>query len=62
MYITKKELAVELSLSIVKIDRMMKQGLPFVKIDKLVRFDFSNVDMWIKQNYKKGGGMIEPRT
>ncbi len=48
--ITKKELANKLNVSLSTIDRLMVNGVPFVKIGKSVRFEYEAVVEWIKNN------------
>lgn len=42
--ITKKELSLQLGISVSKIDQDMAKGLPYVKLGKAVRFDISKVN------------------
>lgn len=53
MLITKKELSTEMRLSVATIDRLMKNGLPFVKLERAVRFDIAEVEKWLKAGNKK---------
>lgn len=48
MLLNKKEIAKELHLSVSMIDKLMTQGLPYIKIGKAVRFDPVEVKEWIK--------------
>jgi len=50
---TKKEIAEILKLSIPTIDRLMKQGMPYFKIGRSVRFKDEEVLEWIHKN--RGG-------
>lgn len=47
--ITKKELAEHYNVSIATIDRLMKEGLPYTKIGKNVRFDLEKVKKWLDE-------------
>lgn len=49
---TKKHLCDTFQLSIKKIDRLMKNGLPFVKLERAVRFDPVEVESWLKDGGK----------
>lgn len=51
-YLTLKELTNKLKISRSTIDRWRKEGLPFVKIGRGVRFDEVAVMTWI-DNHKK---------
>jgi excisionase family DNA binding protein len=46
---TKKEISIILNISVPTIDRLMKKGLPFIKIGKSVRFEDEKVLEWIKE-------------
>jgi excisionase family DNA binding protein len=48
MLLNKKEIAKELHLSVSMIDKLMTQGLPYIKIGKAVRFDPVEVKEWVK--------------
>lgn len=48
MLITKKELATQLNVSISTINNKMKNGMPYVKIGKSVRFDLDDVIKYLK--------------
>lgn len=48
--LTKKQLAIELNLSVPTIDRLMKEGMPYYKIMKSVRFDIDAVKDWLRGN------------
>ena len=48
MLLNKKEIAKELHLSVSMIDKLMTQGLPYIKIGKAVRFDPIEVKEWVK--------------
>lgn len=49
MYLTKKELAKFLNISVSLVNKLMTQKMPYVKIGKSVRFDPNLVVEWIKQ-------------
>ena len=46
--ITKKELAEKVKVSLPTIDKWRTQGMPFIKIGKNVRFDWLDVEQWLK--------------
>ena len=50
--LTKKEITNHYSVSINTIDRLMKEGLPFTKIGKSVRFDLEKVEEWLNRKDK----------
>lgn len=52
MLLNKQEIAKELRLSVSMVDKLMKQGLPFIKIGKSVRFDCEQVKKWVLQRSK----------
>lgn len=52
LLITKKELSGKINLSIGTIDRLMKNGLPFYKLERAVRFDYQKVEQWLKDGVK----------
>jgi len=47
--LTKQELKDWLKVSIPTIDRLMKQGMPHIKIGKAVRFELDEVIKWLKE-------------
>lgn len=51
-YLTTIELCEWLKISRATLDRWRKKGLPFVKVDKAVRFDKDEVEKWLKENSK----------
>lgn len=55
-YITLNELANMLKISRPTIDRWRKEGMPFEKVGRGVRFKKQEAFKWIKQN--KGLGMV----
>jgi excisionase family DNA binding protein len=48
--LTLRQLCDKLQLSRATIDRWRKEGLPFTKIGKSLRFDEEKVAEWIRQN------------
>lgn len=53
--LTKNELAEELKISVVTINRLLAKGLPKVKVGGQVRFIYEDVEKWLKnggQNVK----------
>ena len=49
---TKKELANKLKVSLSTINNLIKKGVPHIKMEKAVRFDFDEVLKWIKERGK----------
>ena len=49
-YLTVNELAEKLRISRSTIDAWRKEGLPFTKMGRSIRFDEDEVMRWIKQN------------
>ena len=47
--LNKKQLAKKLNISIPMIDKLMKNGMPKIKIGKSVRFEYEEVLKWIKE-------------
>lgn len=47
--LTKQQLAKQLNVSVSMIDKLMKKGMPYLKIGKAVRFDLEKVLVWIKE-------------
>lgn len=47
--LNKKQLAEKLNISIPMIDKLMKNGMPKIKIGKSVRFEYEEVLKWIKE-------------
>lgn len=50
--ITKKELSDKTRFSIGTIDRLMRDGMPHVKLERAVRFDYEEVERWLKDGGK----------
>lgn len=50
--LSKKDLSRNLGLSIGKIDKMMSEGLSYLKIGKSVRFRESDVDIFLNDRLK----------
>lgn len=50
--ITKKELAIQLSISVSMVDKLLAGGLPRLKIGKLVRFDLEQVMTALNHSYR----------
>lgn len=53
MYVDKRALAQYLGVSISKIDRMIVDGMPKLKIGHTVRFNVDEVVRWIKEQYSQ---------
>lgn len=49
----KKELADKLKISVPMVDKLMREGLPRIKIGKSVRFEYEEVVAWLKEKGKK---------
>ncbi len=49
----KKEISEHYAVSIPTIDRLMKDGLPYVKLGKSVRFDLEKVEQWLQEQKEK---------
>ena len=47
--LSKKELAQELNVSQMTINRLMAKGLPYIKVGKQVRFVLEEVIEWLKE-------------
>ncbi len=52
VYLTEKELCDWLKISRSKAVSMRKEGMPFLKIGKSVRFDKEQVEKWLKEKLK----------
>ena len=48
--LTKKEIATILCVSVSMIDKLMKTGLPYIKLGKSVRFELEKVKLWIEEH------------
>jgi len=51
--LNKKQIAEHYAVSVPTIDRLMKEGLPYVKVGKNVRFDLDEVKEWLKNKREK---------
>ena len=49
----KKELADKLRISVPMVDKLMREGMPRIKIGKSVRFEYDEVVRWLKEKGKK---------
>lgn len=49
----KKELADKLKISVPMVDKLMREGLPRIKIGKSVRFEYEEVVSWLKEKGKE---------
>ena len=45
----KKELAEKLNISVPMVDKLMREGMPRIKIGKSVRFELVEVVKWLKE-------------
>ena len=53
-YLSKKEAAEYMKISMATLERLMNQGLPFIKLDRRVLFRRADVDRWLdKKTVKK---------
>ncbi|MDT8901833.1 helix-turn-helix transcriptional regulator [Anaeroselena agilis] len=52
-YLTSDELAERLKVTRKTIDRWRKDGLPYIKVGRLVRFEWSKVESWIMSRNQK---------
>ena len=52
MYLSKREVAKYLNVSEQTVDRLRKDGLPFIMVRGQVRFDREVTDDWFKKNKK----------
>ena len=48
----KTELAEKLNISVPMVDKLMREGMPRIKIGKSVRFDYEEVLTWLKERGK----------
>ena len=51
--LNKKELADKLRISVPMVDKLMREGLPRIKIGKSVRFEYEEVVRWLKEKGKE---------
>jgi excisionase family DNA binding protein len=51
-YLTKKEIAKLLKVSEVTIDRWRKEGMPSIKVKRIVLFNQAEVEQWLKKHSK----------
>lgn len=49
----KKELADKLRISVPMVDKLMREGMPRIKIGKSVRFEYDEVVRWLKEKGKE---------
>jgi len=55
-YLTKKDLMGYLSISKATVEKLMKQGLPHVKLERRVLFRRADVDKWLESKIVRGQG------
>lgn len=48
-YLTKTEAAEYMRVSIATLDRLMLQGLPYVKLERRVIFRIQDIDRWLEK-------------
>ena len=46
-YLTKQEVAQYMRVSLATLERLMRQGLPYVKLERRVLFRKADVDRWL---------------
>jgi excisionase family DNA binding protein len=51
--LTKEDLCEWLKVSLPTVDRLMKQGMPHLKIGKAVRFEQEDVKKWLEEQQDK---------
>jgi predicted DNA-binding transcriptional regulator AlpA len=54
VYLTSKDLEKKYQISRSTVDNWKKEGLPYIKIGRSVRFDEAEVDKWIKKRFLQG--------
>lgn len=52
-YMTVEEVCKWLKIGKTTVERWRKKGMPFIKVDKLVRFNKDEVEQWLKQKTKE---------
>ena len=55
IYFTEKELCEWLKVSRSKVISLRKEGMPFIKLGKSIRFDKEEVEKWLKEKAKTKG-------
>jgi predicted DNA-binding transcriptional regulator AlpA len=50
-WITKKQLATKLGVSVSLISKLMTEGLPYLKVSRAVRYRLSDVEAWLLRRY-----------
>ena len=53
VYLRSKDLEQKYQVSRATIDNWKKQGLPYLKIGRAVRFDEAEVEKWIREHFSK---------
>ena len=51
--LNKQELAKELNISVPMVNKLMRQGMPRIKIGTAVRFEYEEVVSWLKEKGKE---------
>ena len=54
VYLTSKDLEKKYQISRSTVDNWKKEGLPFIKIGRSVRFDEKEVEKWINKRFIQG--------
>ena len=52
VYLRSKDLEQKYQVSRATIDNWKKQGMPFIKIGRSVRFDEKEIEKWIRERFK----------
>ena len=53
VYLRSKDLETKYQVSRATIDNWKKQGMPFLKIGRSVRFDENEVEIWIREHFSQ---------
>ena len=59
-YLSKKAAAEYLSVSIATLERLMRQGLPYIKLERRVLFERQDVDTWLLARKVVSGTPAKP--
>lgn len=54
--LTKQELMEALGVSLFTVDKYIAKGMPRIKLDRAIRFDFEEVKTWLKERDKIARG------
>jgi excisionase family DNA binding protein len=53
-YLTKQEVAEYMKVSLATLERLMRQGLPHIKLSRRVLFRKADVDRWLESKIVRG--------